>query len=390
MTVSACAPTAILVRMRTRLPNLVLVGALVGAGACGDSGADPTPYVPDASLHDARVPDARVPDAGGPDARIILEPDAQIGPVDAGFDAPTIDIDADTTDASPFEDDADIDAATPVGSRFKFVINGVHLPTTSAQTRDLAHNIDGDANNRPDNAFGGILSALTQQGIDVNAANSAAIASGDNISLQLLQADNLLNSVAFWSVFQGSAQPNPDYSGNGSFTIDPAAPTDSLLPGHILGGEFAGGPGKARVKLMLLGAPIVVDLIGARVSTTLSASGCSGGKIGGGISQQSIQNQVFPALAGGFSHILAADPGCPSMCSGQALTLENLFDTDHNGTITTAEIANNTLVHALFAPDVDLVDASGAFNPLHDGVKDSLSIGFGFTCVAASYAAPGD
>ena len=40
--------------------------------------------------------------------------------------------------------------------------------------------------------------------------------------------------------------------------------------------------------------------------------------------------------------------------------------------------------------DLDLLDASGKFNPRQDGVKDSLSVGLGFTCVPATFTTPGD
>jgi hypothetical protein len=63
----------------------------------------------------------------------------------------------------------------------------------------------------------------------------------------------------------------------------------------------------------------------------------------------------------------------------------NLFDTNHDGSISTAEVENSALIHSLFAPDVDLFDATGAFHPLTDNVKDSVSVGFGFTCVPATF-----
>ena len=37
------------------------------------------------------------------------------------------------------------------------------------------------------------------------------------------------------------------------------------------------------------------------------------------------------------------------------------------------------------SPDMDLLDASGKFNPRQDGVKNSYSVGLGFTCVPATW-----
>jgi hypothetical protein len=103
-----------------------------------------------------------------------------------------------------------------------------------------------------------------------------------------------------------------------------------------------------------------------------------------------VVSKVYPQVAAGFTAILHADPGCPLHCTGSALTLENLFDTDHDGVISTAEVSASALLQALFAPDVDLLDASGHFNPRQDHVTDSLSLGVGLTCVGASFTAPGE
>jgi hypothetical protein len=278
----------------------------------------------------------------------------------------------------------------PSGERHHMVANQVHVPHTSAETVAFGINIDGDPSNRPDNALGGILSALTQQNVDVQGATDAAVAAGQIISLHVLQTPSLTSApLAFWSVFTGAAHPSPDFSGAGSFTLAPGAPVDSLLVGQISGGNFVGGPGKARIQLVIAGAPVVLDLVGARVEAHVDAAGCSG-KIGGALTQSEIQTKLIPQLAAAFTGILHADPGCPAACTGTAHTLQNLFDTDHDGTITSAEVGGNTLIHALLAPDVDLFDANGHFNPRQDGAADSLSVGFGLTCVGASFHTPGE
>ena len=51
---------------------------------------------------------------------------------------------------------------------------------------------------------------------------------------------------------------------------------------------------------------------------------------------------------------------------------------------------NNILPKLAISPDLDLLDASGKFNPRQDGVKDSLSLGLGFTCVPATLTVPGN
>jgi hypothetical protein len=73
--------------------------------------------------------------------------------------------------------------------------------------------------------------------------------------------------------------------------------------------------------------------------------------------------------------------------SSTSKTVLNLFDGDKDHVITEAEIKDNTLIKALLAPDVDLLDGT-TFKPLTDGVKDSLSVGIGFTCKNAVFTNP--
>jgi hypothetical protein len=76
--------------------------------------------------------------------------------------------------------------------------------------------------------------------------------------------------------------------------------------------------------------------------------------------------------------------------SSTSKTILDLFDDNKDGDITTAEIEMDPLIMALLAPDVDLLDATGKFNPRSDGEKDSLSLGLGFTCGAATFTAAGE
>jgi hypothetical protein len=56
---------------------------------------------------------------------------------------------------------------------------------------------------------------------------------------------------------------------------------------------------------------------------------------------------------------------------------------DGDCTLTLDEVLDNPLTSLLAAPDLDLFDADGALNPRTDGVKDSMSLGIGFTAVPA-------
>jgi hypothetical protein len=350
-----------------------LAGGVLMLSACGGGPSES----PDAALPDAMLPDAR-PDAQAPDAG--------------------------------------------VASHHHFVSDTVIVPESSAQVRDLGLNIDGDANNRPDNAFGGILAALRQQNVDVQISVNDALASGRLVWLHDLQASSLVaDPAASWRIYQGLASTTPPrFDGTDAFELDPTATTSDVIEGKIVQGQFEGGPGAATLLVAVGGgAPMRLHLVGARLRARVSATGCSEGVLGGAITVEDLNQQVLPGLQELFNRRIgsdgpdglhpaacsADDMTCPvspagestscdsarNLCvSSAAKTLLALFDSDKDGVIELDEIQNNTLVRALLAPDVDLFDATGMFNPLVDGVHDSLSIGVGFTCKPAAFTVAGE
>jgi hypothetical protein len=115
----------------------------------------------------------------------------------------------------------------------------------------------------------------------------------------------------------------------------------------------------------------------------LSAKGCTNGKLGGGVTVDEFRGKLLPAMADGLNKITKTN-------NAMASTILQAFDSDQNGTITVQELENNPLLMIAISPDLDLLDASGKFNPGQDGVKDAYSVGLGFTCVSAVFTAPGD
>ena len=93
------------------------------------------------------------------------------------------------------------------------------------------------------------------------------------------------------------------------------------------------------------------------------------------------RSKLLPTIVDGLNQIVKADEAV-------ANTVLQAFDSDFNGTITIQELENNPVLMMAISPDVDLLDASGKFNPGQDGVKDSYSVGLGFTCVLATFTAP--
>ncbi len=271
--------------------------------------------------------------------------------------------------------------------RYYFVTNKLLLPTTQAQTQAYALNIDEDPQGQPDNLFGNLLTMLVSAapGLELQSTVDQAINSGQIVTLHALQANNLMNDPnASWSIFLGLTAPSaPSFDGADKFALDSATPANSQVIGSLTNGHFVGGPGAVRVRMVILGSPVAVNLIGVRLEADASEKGCFNGKLGGGITVDEFRSQLLPALTDGLNRIIKADKSIGN-------TILSVFDADQNGVISSSEIENNILLKLVIAPDLDLLDASGKFNPRQDGVNDSLSIGLSFTCVPATFAVPGD
>jgi hypothetical protein len=279
------------------------------------------------------------------------------------------------------------DVLPTTGIQYHFVTNKLLLPTTQEQTQAFALNVDGDPQQHPDNKFGEMLTLLTSAapGLELQSNLDQAINTGQLILLHVVKADNSQNDPSVsWSIFLGqTAQAAPSFGGSDKLVLNPAAPTNTPIVGSLTNGHFTGGQGSARVKMFLLGQPVEVNLIGVRIEADLSAQGCINGKLGGGLTVDEFRGKLLPAIAEGINQIIKTD-------SAVAKTLRQAFDSDQNGTITTQELENNPLLMLAISPDLDLLDASGKFSPNQDSVKDSYSVGLGFTCVPATFTAPGD
>lgn len=273
------------------------------------------------------------------------------------------------------------------GIQYHFVTNQLLLPATKAQAEAYALNVDGDARNSQENLFGNLLTLLTSSapGLELQGTLDQAVNNGKLVSLHVIKADDPLNDPSVsWSIVQGQeTQAAPLFDGTDKFTVDSAAPANSPIVGTLSAGHFTGGPGAARVRIFLFGQPVDVNFIGLRLEADLSASGCANGKLGGGVTVDEFRAKFLPNIADGLNQVVTANPG-------PAKIILQTLDSDRNGTISVSEIEGNPALMLAMSPDLDLLDASSVFNPGQDGKKDSYSIGLGFTCVPASFTAPGD
>ncbi len=310
----------------------------------------------------------------------------------------------------------------PAGTNTQYVMDVITLPTSTAEADRLGLNIDGDEQGRPDNALGSILSAVASQGgnIDLQASIDEQVQDGSIILLANLKATStsMAAGAGMWVFLGDSATVMPaactdpldlntcgkHLDGNGQFTLDPQSPKDALITGPIIGGKFNGGPGKITIDVSLGGSgSIRMNLIGARIEVgSVTADGLASGKLGGAITKDELDNNVLPAMADVLQGTVDDDctgvsegtcPGqtckpCGCMDGSGGRTMLDLFDDDDSCNIDTAELMASSLISSLLAPDVDLLDDNGNFNPRKDGVKDALSIGLGFSGVNATFTNP--
>ncbi len=333
--------------------------------ACGSSSSS---SIADTGVVDATTPDAVVDDAAVPDAAI---PDASPPP----------------------------DAFFPTGNHTQYVVDAIDIPASASEANACGLNIDGDDQARVDNALGQVIAALVgSSGANPQGPMDQAIANGTALHLFDVQADSLVDDpgVLLRTFFGEDTDGNLSDNFSGSETFDVAAdsPTMDMVNGPLSSGSLTLGPGNVSLRMVPFpgGSPVVFPLVGARITGDITAGTITNGILGGAVTSENVDSIIIPALAANVQAIVAGDCGgtAPDCCDPGTGgdTLVSLFDTNSDCLVSVDEIRNNALIASLVAPDVDLFDASGAFNPRQDGVNDSLSVGVCFTAVGASFVLP--
>ena len=269
------------------------------------------------------------------------------------------------------------------GVEYPFITNHLLLPKTKEQVEGFALNVDGDSKQQLDNRFGELLNFLNTAGpgLDLQSPIDQAVLTGQMVILHLVQANDILNDQSVsWTLFQGQkTQSPPNFDGFDTFAIDSSASPTARLIGSLTEGHFTGGPGTALLELSFLNQPIEVNLIAVHLEADLSTHGCTNGKLGGGLTVDEFRSKILPIFADGINEMIQIDNAASN-------PLLQSLDSDRNGTVSIQEIENHPLFKIAISPDLDLLDASGMFNPGQDGVKDSYSIGLGFSCVPAAFS----
>ena len=284
----------------------------------------------------------------------------------------------------------------PAGSS-RFVFDSLSLPTLPGQ--GVADDVNGDG--RPDNQFANIMAAIASQGIDFQGGINAEL-QADHIVLLVTLATELATPSADQRAAVTLLGGKPLQRASRTYVVDASVPPVTLQ-GRIVGGRFVsdnprtGGALVERDIPIPLGPAVGASLPvqGLRMAFDVARDGhaISNGQLTGSVKQANVQDQLIPALAMIMTQLIQSAPASPV-----ATSVRQLFDTggctNPNGTaaqagdgvIDVCELATNPLLTSLLQPDVQIFDAQGNYapNPL-GGNADSISVGIGFSAVAASY-----
>ena len=265
-----------------------------------------------------------------------------------------------------------------------YLVNDVLLPTTSLEADDDAIDVDGDG--VPDNNIGHLLADLSGSGFDFSDATHAAVTSGSIVHIVGLHSTDAMfendpAAQATWCVGVPTAAP-PKFDGTDNVSC---ADTSGTFIAALSTGSFTSpapastsNPVSIDVGLAIGGSITTLTVLNARLSFTTDADGnISVGQINGSIAHDEILNTFVPVMANACNTSIQSDP-----TANFSTTCKSFFDTGctgspnfaHDGFIEVCEIEENSLIHALIAPDVQVADG--------DTMVDANSIGFRFTAIA--------
>lgn len=257
-----------------------------------------------------------------------------------------------------------------------YVTSSILLPLTSQQAAAYGRDINRDGH--ADNALGQFFATLADQNLDFQAATDAAVQGGQLLMLHSLRTRSFSKAKkATWQVFYAKPTGSPNFSGTGVFHVDRSGPSSVRLRARVRKHHVKTAAGNIPVELDL-GGIVTLDLTDAEIFATCSSKACTNARITGVVTKSDVNNKLIPQLATDLTAIVARDcpgPDAASCVDGSAgKTIESLFDTNGDLTISSAELSQNSLIQVLLAPDIDLN---------HDGKPDGLSVGIGFETVRA-------
>lgn len=266
------------------------------------------------------------------------------------------------------------DSAEPLppleGDIYQYVVSDLKVPTNNSEAREFGLDLNGDKT--VDNQLGMVLGTLEGQGLGTASTAREALLRGGLLVLAELQTTSLADSDdAGLTTFLGSdavpdacldeanlATCGQHLMGTGRFTIDPGTASHQAR-GPIVDGAFHEATGIMPVELAISIAGVIrLDLRGAYVKLTALAPDGARGVLAGAIAPIDIDGVVIPEAAQQIDRIIVDEcivqptAANPCGCTERSRTLEELFDEDHDCRVDVREVATNSLVRSLLAPDV--------------------------------------
>ncbi len=274
----------------------------------------------------------------------------------------------------------------------KMVVSALYLPESSATAKEYA--FDLDHNGTVDNQLGNILAALKSSMGETSPQDSVdeAMGKGDIIVLFSIFAETMAESAKanLWA-FLGEAvtidPPNGPQPGD-TFTVDPTGPTTAYFGGKIKGGGGTFGGDNATLTLNLplsAGSSLELTLQAVNmefdISAACSATSCefTNGKLGGAITENDLNTKVLPEVTNLLADQMTGkctntSGSCVCEAGSGAETIQSMFDTNGDCSVTLEEVQNNNIIKAFLKGDVTLKDGSKA-----------LSLAVGFDAINADY-----
>jgi hypothetical protein len=310
------------------------------------------------------------------------------------------------------------------GNTAKFVTDSLTVP---GQPADYAYDLVGSG--RKLNQLGVIMSALATNGLKPQDGVTMAIQSGQVVLLlseKSADTSDQADPCAQATVQNGVSVKTPP-TANAMYTVD-TTQTGGTFAGPIAMGTFDSSPPATtktpvtvslQLPLVPGSEPLKLTVIGAHVKFTNVGGKIMSGQINGAIKATDIKSTVIPKVADLLESKLAADKanpsstdmsilslfdtggsagtqqsGCPMACSG---VCQNPMNADTracacavsgDGIVDLCEVATNSIIQSVLAPDVQMFDSSGNYNPNPNPTptsKDSLSLGLAFTAIPAMF-----
>jgi hypothetical protein len=157
---------------------------------------------------------------------------------------------------------------------------------------------------------------------------------------------------------------------SGGHVFRPITASFSNLAGSIKGGALRFGPGPMRLRFALSGYGVLdLTLKAAQVRGRYDGKGIRDAILAGAVDKNELNTKLVPAVAAMLSAVLTD----PSVNKSTKDTIRTLFDSNQDGKISVAEVANNALIKTFLAGDVD-VDSDG---------QQEMSLGLLFSAVPA-------